>query len=69
MPTPTSRAAEAAGGRAVLTDPALPSGSDRVHAALAELDEFLKLFPDSSLVPRVRKQHDALQARLQHASR
>src|SRR5271165_1136740 len=28
----------AAGGRAVLTDPSLPSGSDRVHAALAELD-------------------------------
>jgi 3-deoxy-manno-octulosonate cytidylyltransferase (CMP-KDO synthetase) len=28
----------AAGARAVLTDPALPSGSDRVHAALAELD-------------------------------
>jgi 3-deoxy-manno-octulosonate cytidylyltransferase (CMP-KDO synthetase) len=28
----------AGGGRAVLTDPALPSGSDRVHAALAELD-------------------------------
>lgn len=28
----------AAGGRAVLTDPALPSGSDRVQAALAELD-------------------------------
>ncbi len=27
-----------AGGRAVLTDPDLPSGSDRVHAALAELD-------------------------------
>ncbi|HVY18023.1 MAG TPA: 3-deoxy-manno-octulosonate cytidylyltransferase [Rhodopila sp.] len=27
-----------AGGRAVLTDPKLPSGSDRVHAALAELD-------------------------------
>src|SRR5580704_14292077 len=26
------------GGRAVLTDPSLPSGSDRVHAALAELD-------------------------------
>jgi 3-deoxy-manno-octulosonate cytidylyltransferase (CMP-KDO synthetase) len=26
------------GGRAVMTDPALPSGSDRVHAALAELD-------------------------------
>jgi 3-deoxy-manno-octulosonate cytidylyltransferase (CMP-KDO synthetase) len=31
-------AIRAAGGRAVLTDPALPSGSDRVHAALAELD-------------------------------
>ena len=29
---------EAAGGRAVLTDPALPSGSDRILAALAELD-------------------------------
>lgn len=28
----------AAGGRAVLTDPALPSGSDRIMAALAELD-------------------------------
>ena len=27
-----------AGGMAVLTDPALPSGSDRVHAALALLD-------------------------------
>jgi 3-deoxy-manno-octulosonate cytidylyltransferase (CMP-KDO synthetase) len=27
-----------AGGIAVLTDPSLPSGSDRVHAALAELD-------------------------------
>ena len=27
-----------AGGIAVLTDPALPSGSDRVHASLAELD-------------------------------
>jgi len=31
-------AVRAAGGRAVLTDPALPSGSDRVHAALATLD-------------------------------
>ena len=31
-------AVRAAGGIAVLTDPALPSGSDRVHAALAELD-------------------------------
>ena len=27
-----------AGGRAVLTDPVLPSGSDRVHAALAAVD-------------------------------
>ena len=32
------RAVEAAGGRAVLTDPDLPSGSDRIVAALAELD-------------------------------
>ncbi len=31
-------AVEAAGGRAVLTDPALPSGSDRILAALAALD-------------------------------
>lgn len=31
-------AVEAAGGRAVLTDPALPSGSDRILAALAVLD-------------------------------
>jgi 3-deoxy-manno-octulosonate cytidylyltransferase (CMP-KDO synthetase) len=31
-------AIRAAGGIAVLTDPALPSGSDRVHAALATLD-------------------------------
>jgi len=29
---------ERAGGRAVLTDPALPTGSDRIHAALAALD-------------------------------
>ena len=29
---------EAAGGRAVLTDPALPSGSDRIQAALRALD-------------------------------
>ena len=29
---------ERAGGRAVLTDPDLPSGSDRVHAALAIVD-------------------------------
>ena len=32
------QAVTAAGGRAVLTDPALPSGSDRILAALAELD-------------------------------
>jgi 3-deoxy-manno-octulosonate cytidylyltransferase (CMP-KDO synthetase) len=31
-------AVRAAGGTAVLTDPALPRGSDRVHAALRELD-------------------------------
>jgi 3-deoxy-manno-octulosonate cytidylyltransferase (CMP-KDO synthetase) len=31
-------AVQSAGGRAVLTDPGLPSGSDRVHVALAELD-------------------------------
>ena len=32
------QAIESAGGRAVLTDPALPSGSDRIHAALGQLD-------------------------------
>jgi len=32
------RAVEAAGGRAVLTDPALPSGSDRILAALHLID-------------------------------
>jgi 3-deoxy-manno-octulosonate cytidylyltransferase (CMP-KDO synthetase) len=32
------RAVEAAGGRAVLTDPELPSGSDRILAALNSLD-------------------------------
>jgi len=31
-------AVQAAGGIAVMTDPSLPSGSDRVHAALAMLD-------------------------------
>lgn len=31
-------AVRAAGGRAVMTDPALPSGTDRVQAALGELD-------------------------------
>jgi 3-deoxy-manno-octulosonate cytidylyltransferase (CMP-KDO synthetase) len=29
---------ERAGGRAVLTDPALPTGSDRIHAAITRLD-------------------------------
>ncbi len=33
-----SAAIEAAGGTAVLTDPALPSGSDRIHAALEQFD-------------------------------
>lgn len=33
-----AEAVERAGGRAVLTDPDLPSGSDRVHVALATLD-------------------------------
>ena len=33
-----AEAVTAAGGRAVMTDPDLPSGSDRVHAALAEID-------------------------------
>ena len=32
------QAVEAAGGRAVLTDPELPSGSDRIYAALQQLD-------------------------------
>ena len=33
-----AEAVRAAGGIAVMTDPTLPSGSDRVHAALATLD-------------------------------
>jgi 3-deoxy-manno-octulosonate cytidylyltransferase (CMP-KDO synthetase) len=33
-----AEAVRAAGGRAVLTDPGLPSGSDRILAALGELD-------------------------------
>jgi 3-deoxy-manno-octulosonate cytidylyltransferase (CMP-KDO synthetase) len=33
-----AEAVEAAGGRAVLTDPAHPSGSDRIHEALTRLD-------------------------------
>jgi 3-deoxy-manno-octulosonate cytidylyltransferase (CMP-KDO synthetase) len=31
-------AVEAAGGRAVMTDPALPTGSDRIHQAIMRLD-------------------------------
>ena len=31
-------AIEAVGGRAVMTDPDLPSGSDRVHAAIEDID-------------------------------
>ena len=31
-------AVESAGGRAVMTDPSLPTGSDRVHAAVTQLD-------------------------------
>ncbi|MCU4160329.1 3-deoxy-manno-octulosonate cytidylyltransferase [Acidiphilium sp. AL] len=34
-----AEAVTAAGGRAVLTDPDLPSGSDRIHAALAAIDQ------------------------------
>jgi 3-deoxy-manno-octulosonate cytidylyltransferase (CMP-KDO synthetase) len=33
-----AEAVRKAGGTAVMTDPSLPSGSDRVHAALGELD-------------------------------
>jgi 3-deoxy-manno-octulosonate cytidylyltransferase (CMP-KDO synthetase) len=33
-----AEAVERAGGRAVMTDPALPTGSDRIHAALSALD-------------------------------
>lgn len=33
-----ANAVENAGGRAILTDPDLPSGSDRIHAALQTLD-------------------------------
>jgi 3-deoxy-manno-octulosonate cytidylyltransferase (CMP-KDO synthetase) len=33
-----AEAIEREGGRAVLTDPALPTGSDRIHAAVAMLD-------------------------------
>jgi 3-deoxy-manno-octulosonate cytidylyltransferase (CMP-KDO synthetase) len=36
--TEIADAVRAAGGVAVMTDPSLPSGSDRVHAALAVLD-------------------------------
>jgi 3-deoxy-manno-octulosonate cytidylyltransferase (CMP-KDO synthetase) len=33
-----ARAIEEAGGRAVMTDPDLPTGSDRIHAAVSALD-------------------------------
>lgn len=33
-----AEAVEAAGGRAVLTDPRLPTGSDRVHQAISRID-------------------------------
>src|SRR5690348_13108241 len=33
-----AEAVRAAGGRAVMTNPDLPTGSDRIYAALAELD-------------------------------
>src|ERR1700680_2711488 len=31
-------AVEAAGGRAVMTDPCLPTGSDRIHSAVTQID-------------------------------
>jgi len=37
-----AQAIEANGGRAILTDPALPSGSDRIWAALKEVDPAAK---------------------------
>ena len=33
-----ANAVAGAGGEAILTDPALPSGSDRIHAALQSID-------------------------------
>ena len=33
-----AEAIEQEGGRAVITDPALPTGSDRIHAAITRLD-------------------------------
>jgi 3-deoxy-manno-octulosonate cytidylyltransferase (CMP-KDO synthetase) len=35
-------AIERAGGRAVITDPDLPSGSDRIYAALSQIDPYKK---------------------------
>jgi 3-deoxy-manno-octulosonate cytidylyltransferase (CMP-KDO synthetase) len=35
---PIADAIEAAGGQAVMTDPAVPTGSDRIHQAIASLD-------------------------------
>jgi 3-deoxy-manno-octulosonate cytidylyltransferase (CMP-KDO synthetase) len=44
--------AQAAGARAVMTDPDLPSGSDRIHAALSQLD------PDGLYDPIINLQGD-----------
>ena len=40
---------EAAGGRAVMTDPGHPTGSDRIHAAIARLP-----VGDGPIAPPVR---------------
>src|SRR5438309_449238 len=45
-------AVEAAGGRAVMTDPQLPTGSDRIHQAIAYLD------PDCSFDAVINVQGD-----------
>jgi 3-deoxy-manno-octulosonate cytidylyltransferase (CMP-KDO synthetase) len=45
-------AVEAAGGRAVMTDPCLPTGSDRIHQAIANLD------PDRSFDAVINVQGD-----------
>jgi 3-deoxy-manno-octulosonate cytidylyltransferase (CMP-KDO synthetase) len=45
-------AVEAAGGRAVMTDPQLPTGSDRIHQAIAYLD------PDRSFDAVINVQGD-----------
>ncbi len=45
---------EAAGGRAVMTDPGHPTGSDRIHAAIADLD------PDGTFLAAVIEDATAL---------